>query len=355
VNDDCLKLTLYFNEADRHGGKLVCDLLLALFERHALEVSILVRGSEGFGLRHELHTQRFLSLSDRGLPLVVVAVDAREAIEAIVPEALELASGGIVTLERARLLRGEVGEVTLPEELHEATKLTVYCGRADRIDGVRAHVAVVEQLREHGVVGATVLLGLDGTFHGARERARFFSRNEQVPMMVIAVGPGAAIAAALPGLSRALPRPIMTLERIRVCKRGGALLAEPRHLPEVDDAGRPLLHKLMVHCGEQDRHDGHPLHLRLIDELRRAQVAGATVMRGVWGSTGDGPPHGDRWLSLRRDVPLLTVAFERPARIRELFSIVDAVTDEAGVVTSEVVPAFEIAPETRSLGLASRT
>jgi PII-like signaling protein len=354
VNDDCLKLTLYFNEADRHDGELVCDLLLGLFARHEVEVSILVRGSEGFGVRHELHTQRFLSLSDRGLPLVVVAVDARERIEAIVPGVMELVSGGIVTLERARLLRGEVGEVILPEELHEATKLTVYCGRADRINGQRAHVAVVEQLRDHGIAGATVLLGLDGTFHGLRERARFFSRNEQVPMMVIAVGPGSAIAAALPDLSRTLPRPIMTLERIRVCKRGGELLAEPRALPDADESGRPLFHKLMVHCGEQDRHDGHPLHLRLIEELRRSHVAGATVMRGVWGSTGDGPPHGDRWLSLRRDVPLLTVAIERPARIRELFAIVDAMTDEAGIVTSEVVPAFEIAPDARSLGLASR-
>src|SRR3954462_4866378 len=101
----------------------------------------------------------------------------------------------------------------------------------------------------------------------------------------------------------------------------------------------------MVYCGEQARHRGHPLHLSLVEELRRSRVAGATVVRGIWGYSHDGPPHGDRWLALRRNVPLVTVTIDTPARIRQVFEIVDAVTDEAGVVTSELVPAFEVAPQ----------
>ena len=84
-----------------------------------------------------------------------------------------------------------------------------------------------------GVAGATALLGVDGTSHGRRERARFFSRNASVPMMVIAVGDGDRIARVLPELGGLLRDPLVTLERVRVCKRDGELLARPSALPGV--------------------------------------------------------------------------------------------------------------------------
>ena len=78
----------------------------------------------------------------------------------------------------------------LPEELHEATKLTVYVGRQERVYRAPAFAAVCDLLHRRGIAGATVLLGVDGTAHGVRERARFFGRNADVPMMIIAVGEG---------------------------------------------------------------------------------------------------------------------------------------------------------------------
>ena len=69
-----------------------------------------------------------------------------------------------------------------------------------------------------------------------------------------------------------------------------------------------------------------------------AGAAGATALRGVWGYHGDHEPHGDRSWSLRRHVPVLTVIVDTPERIREWFAIIDELTDEAGLVTSEMVP-----------------
>ena len=43
---------------------------------------------------------------------------------------------------------------------------------------------------------------------------------------------------------------------------------------------------------------------------------------------------------LRRRNPLLTVVVDTPERTRGWFEIVDRLTDETGLVTSEVVPAF---------------
>ena len=89
------------------------------------------------------------------------------------------------------------------------------------------------------------------------------------------------------GLGGLLHDPVLTLERIRVCKRDGVLLAEPRHLPEQDDAGLGIWQKLMVYAGEQARHDGHPLYIQLIRRLREENASGATALRGIWGFSGD--------------------------------------------------------------------
>lgn len=349
MSAESLKLTVYFGESDRVGGRLLSDELVDVFEHEQLQAAVLMRGVEGFGVKHKLRTDRFLSLSE-DLPLVAVAVDDRARIEALVPRVQELVEGGLITLERARLIRGGLAPVELPEELHEATKLTLYLGRDERMGGRPAYLEVVDQLHRAGLAGATVLLGVDGMTHRRRRRARFFSRNESVPVMIISVGAGAIVKGALEGIGRSIADPLATLERIRVCKRDGELLAEPQQLPERDDAGFGIWQKLMVYAGEQARHDGHPLYIQLVRRLREEGASGATALRGVWGFSGDHPPHGDRLLGLRRRVPVLTTLVDTPDQIRRWFRIVDELTDEAGLVTSEMVPAYLAVAPDRSVG-----
>jgi PII-like signaling protein len=336
---DCLKLTTYFGEHDRTGGRFLADALLDCYARHGVQASVLLRGIEGFGLAQRLKTQRLLTLSE-DLPLVAVAVDARERIQRVLPEVVSFGGHGLVTLERARLLVGRVRGVRFPQGLAEETKLTVYLGRRERAAGGPAFLAVVEALRRHGVAGATVLVGVDGTAVGFRRRARFFGRNIGVPLMVSAVGTGEAIARALPELGVLLERPLVTLERVRVCKRDGRRLATPGRLPDADPSGLGVWQKLMVYAGEEARHGGHPLYVQLVRRLREAGASGATVLRGMWGYHGDHAPHGDRLLALRRRVPVVTVLVDTPSRMRQWFAIVDELTDETGLVTSEIVPAF---------------
>jgi PII-like signaling protein len=339
VNSDCLKLTTYFGERHRTENQFVADALLDLYGRRNVEVSVMLRGAEGFGLKHHLRTDRLLSLSE-DLPLVSVAVDTRERIEDLLDEVIQVKRHGLITLERARLLIGEVGAAALPEELHEATKLTIYVGRQERVSGSPAFIAVCDLLHRRGIAGATVLLGVDGTAHGVRQRATFVGRNAEVPMMIVAVGAGEQIAQILPELGGLLQRPLLTLERVRVCKREGQLLAPPTPLPSTDDRGLAVWQKLMVYASEQARHGRSPLHVTLVRRLRASGASGATCLRGVWGFHGDHPPHGDRLLQLRRHVPVVTIIVDTPERIADSFKIVDELTDEAGLVTSEMVPAM---------------
>jgi PII-like signaling protein len=340
MNEDCLKLTTYFGERDRANGGFLADAFSDIYARHGLQTSLVLRGVEGFGPNQHLRTDRLLTLSE-DLPVVSVAVDTRARIESALPEISELSFDGLVTLERARMLTGRLTESPrIPWAEDAQTKLTVYLGRHERVGGRRAYEAVVAFLHERGVAGATVLLGVDGTAHGVHQRARFFGSNAAVPVMVIAVGESARVAAIIPELSQLLSRPLLTLERIRVCKRDGVRLAEPRQLPDTDSSGLGVWQKLMVYTGEQAHVDGQPLHQALIRALRRERAAGATSLRGIWGYHGEHPPHGDSFWQLRRRVPIVTVIVDTPARIREWFEVVDGLTAPSGLVTSEMVPAF---------------
>ena len=52
MSQPALELSVYFGERDHSGGRLLADVLMELFARRGIDTSMLLRGSEGFGLRH---------------------------------------------------------------------------------------------------------------------------------------------------------------------------------------------------------------------------------------------------------------------------------------------------------------
>lgn len=330
MSKDALKLTTYFGERARVNGRLLADELLDTQARHDIRLSVLLRGVQGFGAKHRLRTDRLLTLSE-DLPLVSIAIDERARIEALRRTVAELPGEGLVTVERARLADG-LESLSAESEV----KLTVCLGRHERIEGEPAFAAVCRVLSEAGVSGATVLLGVDGTIGGERRRARFFARNGGVPLLVLSVGEATRIERALARLEQMLPSLLFTLERAQVCKRDGHLLRPPDSILPAPGGGSAWL-KLTVVTSEAARHQGDPVYLELVKRLRERGGAGATSLRGIWGFHGEHPPHGDRLLSLRRHVPVVTEVIDTPERIRVLFGIVDELTSERGLVTSELV------------------
>jgi PII-like signaling protein len=340
VSGELAKLTTYFGERDRSDGELLADELFALYGRERIRLSAMLRGIEGFGQHHSAHTDLLLSLSE-DLPVVSVAVDAAERIEQLLPQVLALKRRGLVTLERARPLGGPLPAGTgslLPDDLREQAKLTLFIGRRQRAAGRPAFVTACELLHRHGVHGATVLLGVDGTRAGTRTRARMFTSNPDVPMLLVCVGPGEAIARAAAEFDEVLTQPVMTLERVQVLRRDGRRLGRLEAIAPVLDHDPAWAQKLTVHSSEDDRVDGHPLHRVLVRRLRSERLAGATTLRGVYGFHDELAPRGDRFWQARRHGPLMTIAVDTHERIAEIFGVVEQVTSERGLVTVETVP-----------------
>ena len=130
--------------------------------------------------------------------MTAIAVDTGPNIEAVLDQTLELNLPGLVTLEQARLLSGEIEPAGIGDDAGESARLTVYFGRRDRVYGVPAFEVICELLYRREIGGATALLGVDGTAHGRRQQGRLFSRDADLPVMVVAVGPGDRIGMVLP-------------------------------------------------------------------------------------------------------------------------------------------------------------
>jgi PII-like signaling protein len=346
VDEDCIKLTSYFGERHRADGKFVGEALLDLYSQHEIAASILLRGAEGFGLKHRLRTDQSLTLSE-DLPVMAIAVDSRTRIKDVLDLTQQINRAGLTTLERARLLSEDIDPVGLSENFDEATKLTIYFGRQDRVFQVPAFEVICDLLHRRGIAGATTLVGVDGTARGRRQRARLLGRNANVPLMVVAVGAGEQIGAILPEIGGLLRHPLISLEQVRVCKRDGQLIDRPEIPAAEDEDGMALWQKLTVYTSEAARHDGQPVHRAIVRRLRAAGISGATTQLGIWGFHGDHAPHGDRLLQFGRHVPAVTIVIDAPRRISTAFGIIDELTSERGLVTCETVPAVRTATSNR--------
>ncbi|MGN6665228.1 MAG: DUF190 domain-containing protein [Solirubrobacterales bacterium] len=318
MNGELLRLTVCCGERERVGEGLLADALFDDLARHDVHTSVLMRGVEGFGLRHHLRTDRLLTLSE-DLPLMATAIDERARIEGVLEDLPVPAGRGLVTLEPASTSRGG---------LDGQARLTLYLHRHQRAEGAPAFVVACDLLRRHGVAGATALLGVDGTMEGSRRRARFLSANSDVPMTVVAVGDAEAIAAALHDIDRALGAPLSAVEPVGVCKRDGEVLARP---------GGEGWQRLTLFSSESATVGGHAVHHELIRRLRRAGARGATAVRGLWGYHGDHAPHGDRLLQLRRRAPIVTTVVDEADRVAAWFEVADELTPRRGLVVSEPV------------------
>jgi PII-like signaling protein len=338
VDQDGIELAGYYRESHRTDGGSLGDALIDLYARQRTQASVLLRGTVGFGTGQP-RADRSLPSSDEP-PLTVTAVDTRGNIEALLGEALRLAGPQLVTLGRVRLLSGDIDLIWLGENPGEATRLTLYCSRQDRVYQVPAFEAACELLYRRGIAGATVLPGFDGTNLGRRQRAQFLHHGADVPLVITAVGAGKRIAMLLPELGGLFRHPVMTVAKVSLCKRDGEFISRPQLATDGDalaSADMMAMVKLTVYTSEAARHDGQPVHRVIVHRLRSAGLSGATSVRGIWGFHLDHAPHGDHFPRRGHHLPIVTTVIGVPERISAAFDVIDPLTPDRSLVTAETV------------------
>src|SRR6202162_2574171 len=99
----------------------------------------------------------------------------------------------------------------------EAELLRIFIGESDTHKGRPLYQVLVEEARQRGLAGATVLRGTTG--FGASSRihtAHILRLSEDLPMVVEIVDTPEKIAAFLPDLDGLIGEGLVTLERVRV-------------------------------------------------------------------------------------------------------------------------------------------
>lgn len=101
---DALLLRIFIGESDRHEGRPLHEAIVLKAREAALAGATVFRSPMGFGAASHLHTAKILRLS-ADLPIVVEIVDDETKINAFLPSLDAMMGGGLVTLEKVRVIR----------------------------------------------------------------------------------------------------------------------------------------------------------------------------------------------------------------------------------------------------------
>ncbi len=111
--EDAILLRIFIGESDRWKHMPLYEAIVLKAREMHLAGATVLRGPMGFGKSSRVHTAKILRLS-LDLPLVIEIVDTEEKINAFLPSIDQMMKGGLVTLEKARVIHYRAGEV-LPE------------------------------------------------------------------------------------------------------------------------------------------------------------------------------------------------------------------------------------------------
>ena len=96
-------MRIHLGERDKYQGRPLYEAIVHLLRTRGFAGATVFRGIMGFGATAGIHTEKVLRLS-LDLPIVVECVDTEDRIQEILPELDRMIGGGLITLERVRVI-----------------------------------------------------------------------------------------------------------------------------------------------------------------------------------------------------------------------------------------------------------
>lgn len=103
VPQDAVLLRIFLGESDRWEHQPLYEAIVLKAREANLAGATVLRGPMGFGQSSRLHTAKILRLSS-DLPLVIEIVDREDKINAFLPALEQMIGGGLVTLEKVKVI-----------------------------------------------------------------------------------------------------------------------------------------------------------------------------------------------------------------------------------------------------------
>ncbi len=86
---------------------------------------------------------------------------------------------------------------------------------------------------------------------------------------------------------------------------------------------------LRIFLGESDKIHSNTVYETIVLEARKAELAGATVFKGIMGFGGRSRIHTSKILRLSEDMPLIIEIVDEEQKIDKFITIVEQIFDEA--------------------------
>ncbi len=109
IPHEAVLLRIFIGESDRWEHQPLYEAIVLKARSLHLAGATVLRGPMGFGKSSRLHTAKILRLS-LDLPLVIEIVDSEEKINAFLPVLDPMIGGGLVTLEKVRVMEYRSGQ-----------------------------------------------------------------------------------------------------------------------------------------------------------------------------------------------------------------------------------------------------
>ena len=103
IEGERMLMRIHIGESDKWHGKSLHEAIVEMLRKEGFSGATVLRGVAGFGGSSVYHTDKILRMS-QDLPIILEVIDAAERIEKILPRLDEMVDGGLITLEKVRVI-----------------------------------------------------------------------------------------------------------------------------------------------------------------------------------------------------------------------------------------------------------
>lgn len=96
-------MRIHIGESDHWKGRPLHQAIVEMLRQEKFSGVTVLRGVGGYGSSSIYHTDKLLRLS-QDLPIVIEVVESSERIEGILPQLDSMVEGGLITLEKVRVI-----------------------------------------------------------------------------------------------------------------------------------------------------------------------------------------------------------------------------------------------------------
>jgi PII-like signaling protein len=99
---DVVKLAIYVGDSDHYHHKPLYRAIVELLREEGIAGATVLHGVVGYDGSRRIHTAKILGPS-QDLPVLIIAIDREDRIEAVFPKAEAMVHAGLITVERVRV------------------------------------------------------------------------------------------------------------------------------------------------------------------------------------------------------------------------------------------------------------